>query len=65
MTPDDFRATLRSLGLTQAEASAVLGVSDRAIRAWMTGERTVPIPLAKLMRLIASGVITPDQARNA
>lgn len=65
MSPTDFRHTIESLGLTQAGVSRILGVSDRAVRMWIAGDRAVPEPVAKLLRLIASGALSPDQVRDA
>ena len=56
MTDDD--ALLHSLGLTQVGAAAMLGVSDRAIRMWASGDRAVPEPVAKILRLVAAGQIS-------
>jgi len=65
MTATDFRATLASLGLSQSEASRVFGVSDRAVRMWVAGDRAVPEPLAKLVKLLASGKVIVDDVRDA
>lgn len=65
MTPTDFRSIIEGLHLTQMEASRVLGVSGRAVRAWIAGDRAIPEPLAKLLRLLASGAVTVDQVRDA
>jgi len=65
MTPADFRAALARLALTQSGAASVLGVTDRAIRMWLTGARSVPAPVAKLMRLMADGKIAADTVRDA
>lgn len=65
MTPTELRAILDSLGLTQTGAAPILGVSPRAIRAWTSGFRNIPEPLAKLLRLLASGAVTVDQVRDA
>ena len=65
MTPTELRAILDSLGLTQTGAAPILGVSPRAIRAWASGFRNIPEPLAKLLRLMAAGVVSADQVRDA
>lgn len=41
-SPADIRATRISLGLTQAQAGAMVGVTDRAWRAWEAGFRVMP-----------------------
>lgn len=65
MTATDFRSAIERLGLSQVGASRVLGVSDRAVRQWIAGDRSVPEPVAKLLRLMASGAVTPDQVGAA
>lgn len=65
MTPAELRTILDSLGLTQAGAAAVLGVSERAVRSWASGFRNIPEPVAKLLRLMAAGAVTPDQVTAA
>lgn len=65
MTHADFRSTLQRLGLSQTGASRVLGVADRTIRSWLTGERSVPEPVAKLLRLMATGAVTTEQVEAA
>lgn len=65
MTPADFRSTLQRLGLSQTGASRILGVADRTIRSWLTGERSVPEPVAKLMRLMASGAVSKEVVEAA
>lgn len=65
MTPQELRTILQHLGLTQAGAAAVLGVSERAVRAWADGFRNVPKPAQKLLRLMMSGELTEEQVRRA
>ena len=65
MTHADFRSTLQRLDLSQTGASRCLGVADRTIRSWLTGERSVPEPVAKLLRLMASGAVTAEQVEAA
>lgn len=65
MTHTDFRHTLDSLGLSQTGVSRVLGVSDRHVRRWIAGDTNVPEPIAKLLRLMATGRISVDDVRKA
>ena len=49
MTPDELRAQLDRLGLTQVGAARLLDVDERTVRRWATGN--VPIPRAVEMLL--------------
>lgn len=51
MTADEYKQTLETLGLTQGEASKLLGVSLRTSASYARGERHVPAPTAKLLQL--------------
>ena len=52
MDADAFADTLSRLGLTQAKAGELLGVTQSAISRWLSGERAVPPPVAKLLLLV-------------
>jgi len=65
MSPQDLRTILQRLGLTQAGAAAVLGVSERAVRSWADGFRNVPPPAQKLLRLLLDGTLTAEQVQRA
>jgi DNA-binding transcriptional regulator YiaG len=65
VTPQELRTILQRLGLTQAGAAAVLGVSERAVRAWADGYRNVPAPAQKLLRLMLEGTVTAEQVQRA
>ena len=56
MTPDEYRATLERLGLSQVAAARLLGVDARTSRRWANGERDVPAPAIRFLQyLIATG----------
>lgn len=56
MSPDDYRAALEKLGLSQVAAARLLGVDDRTSRRWACGERDIPPPAVRFLRyLIATG----------
>lgn len=56
MTPDEYRAAIETLGLSQVAAARLLGVDDRTSRRWASGERDVPPPAVRFLRyLIATG----------
>ena len=63
MTAADFRATLSSLGLSQVGAARLLGVTDRVVRMWVAGDRPVPVLVARVLLLVASGKLTLDDLR--
>ena len=50
MLSGEFRAVLKALALTQAEASTLLGVSDRSVRRWVEGPENVPGPVEQTLR---------------
>jgi DNA-binding transcriptional regulator YiaG len=52
MTPDEFRATLAGLGLTQSGFARVALVDARTVRRWALGEREIPGPVVALLRLM-------------
>lgn len=56
MTPDEYRVTIATLGLSQLAAARLLGVDDRTSRRWANGERDIPPPAARFLRyLLATG----------
>lgn len=65
MTPTELRTILQHLGLTQAGVAAVLGVSERSVRSWVSGFRNIPEPAAKLLRLMAAGRLTAAEVQDA
>jgi DNA-binding transcriptional regulator YiaG len=56
VTPDEYRAALESLDLSQVGAARLLGVDERTSRRWANGERDIPPPAQRFLRyLIATG----------
>jgi len=53
MTPDQFRAALAGLGMTQSGFARVALVDARTVRRWALGEREVPGPVVALLKLMA------------
>lgn len=52
MNPTDFQSTLQRLGISQAEAARLLGVTPGAVTRWAQGARAVPGPVARLLWLM-------------
>ncbi len=60
MTANQFRAAIKSLGLTQAGAAAFLGVSLRTAWGYCNGEH-VPVGHARLLNLTIWAGVDPAQ----
>jgi len=61
LTPTQYRAAIKSLGLSQERAGVWLGISPRTSQGYALGEYPVPEPVAKLLRLmIKLGLSTED-----
>jgi DNA-binding transcriptional regulator YiaG len=52
MTGDQLRRLRFRWDLSQAAAAALIGVDGRTWRRWELGERNIPEPVARLVRLI-------------
>jgi hypothetical protein len=52
MTPEQFRKTIESLGLTQFTAAALLGVHPRTTSRWANDERGIPGPVCQFLRYL-------------
>lgn len=57
MTPHQYRQALAALGLTQLEAAQLFDYSIRTSNAYASGEMTVPLPIAVLLKLLVAGKI--------
>lgn len=61
MTPTQFRTALDRLDLSQVGVARLFGYADgRAIRRYISGKRSIPEPVAILLRLMLAGKITAD-----
>ncbi|TWA89592.1 hypothetical protein FBZ96_11960 [Bradyrhizobium stylosanthis] len=58
MTPKQFQAAIDRLGLSQVGAARLVGADPRTARRWVAGERSVPEPVAIILRLMLAGKIT-------
>lgn len=57
MTPSEFKSIREALGLTQSALASLFamgGDGARTVRRWETGERSIPGPVAVLMRLFSA-----------
>jgi hypothetical protein len=52
MTPTQYKAAIKALGLSQHLAGDWLGIGRRTSQGYALGEYPVPEPVAKLLRLM-------------
>jgi hypothetical protein len=52
LTPNQYRAAIAKLGLSQQRAGTWLGIGKRTSQGYALGEYPVPEPTAKLLRLV-------------
>lgn len=62
MNPDEYRAAIEKLGLSQVAAARLLGVDERTSRRWANGERDVPAPAARFLQYLIATKKTGEQA---
>lgn len=54
MTREEFRLTLKRLGLSQAQAASLFGVQVRSVERWLSGERDISPTAIRFLRLYAA-----------
>lgn len=53
MTPAALRTIITKLGINNTELGRFLGHRDgREVRRWLAGDSAIPVPTAKLLRLM-------------
>jgi hypothetical protein len=65
MSPDELVRALAALALTQQGAARLFGHSDRAMRAWIAGDRMIPAGIAIVVRLLVAGKVTTADVADA
>ena len=55
MTPEEFKKLRSRIEMTQAALGEAVGVTGNTVARWERGESTVPVAVAKLVRLMAQG----------
>ncbi len=63
MTPAEYKAAIKELGLTQHQAGDWLGIGRRTSQGYALGEYPVPEPTAKLLRLCVANNIQPEDVK--
>jgi hypothetical protein len=63
MTPNQYKAAIAALGLSQERAGDWLGVGRRTSQGWALGEYPVPEPVAKLLRLCVKMKLDPEDVK--
>lgn len=63
MTPTQYKAAIKALGLSQERSGVWLGMSPRMGQSYATGEYPVPEPVAKLLRLMVRLKLKPEDVR--
>jgi len=61
LTPDELRALIKQLGLPQTRVAQCLGIERRTVVYWLSGERAIPEPIARILRLAAAGRINLNE----
>lgn len=64
MTPNQLRAALDRLGLTQVGAAKDLRCDGKTMRRWISGETRVPPTAAILLHLLLAGKVSIEDIRK-
>lgn len=56
MTSEEFKAVRERLGMTQGQLAYKIGISERAIRYYEQGGRSVPAPVSLLLGTFLKGL---------
>jgi DNA-binding XRE family transcriptional regulator len=62
VTPDQYSAAIKRLGMTQGEAAKFLDISIRSSHGYANGE-PIPEAITKLLRLMVRLEIAPAEAK--
>lgn len=60
MTPVQYKAAIKRLGLSQERAGDWLGIGRRTSQGYALGEYPVPKGIAKLLRLMVQFGLSPE-----
>ena len=60
MTPTQYKAAIKTLGLSQERAGDWLGIGRRTSQSYALGETRIPEPVAKLLRLMINLKLEPE-----
>lgn len=63
MTPHQYKAAIKALGLSQQRAGDWLGIGRRTSQGYALGEYPVPKPVAKLLRLCVKMNLAPKDVK--
>ena len=63
MTPTQYKAAIKALGLSQHRAADWLGFSRRSSQDYALGKYPVPEPAAKLLRLMIRLNLKPENVK--
>ncbi len=64
MTPTQYKAAIKALGLSQEGAGDWLGIGRRTSQGYAIGERPVPQPVAMLLLLMLRMKLDQDCFKN-
>ena len=64
MTPKQYKAALKTIGISNYKAAPWLGIALRTAQNYASGERPVPATLARLLRLVISLKLDPSKAQR-
>lgn len=64
MTTTALRTIITKLGVNNTELGRFLGHRDgREVRRWLAGDVPIPVPVAKLLRLMVTLGIDPEDVK--
>lgn len=63
MTPNQYKAAIKALALSQERAGVWLGIGKRTSQGYALGEYPVPEPIAKLLRLCVKLKLSPEDVK--
>lgn len=65
MTPDQLETFQAHHRVSNAALADALGVAPRTVRSWLIGDRAIPAPVVKLLKLVDDGILTFEQIATA
>jgi len=65
MTPEEIKAALASLNLTQQQGARLFRHNERTIRRWIAGDVGVPQGIAILLQMLVDGIVTVADVQRA